>query len=328
MDNLVTYPIRFLVALVLGGTVALASATPSTLYVTDLDRSVTDDTLNPYGVSVVQVQGGNVVVVDSWRHGALLGGEVRDTFLRGPLAVADGRIDVLGPYNHGYATDGSGQVSAMCLGANGCNFGGTANDGATDGTYNYTVSRDSNGVHVWRTDRRWGDGAALFDIAGLGANESAFGITYDPFNRSLWVQVGPTSGTGGFRILELGLNGVEKSRIDANNASPTPFLPALLAGALAMDYEDQSLWWVQFGDLPTGVSTDAVAVRFDRQGQMLSFLEPESCNEGNLAACWPFRPVYGAEFEFRSPATVPEPSTAALVAMAAAALGLRRRRLR
>jgi hypothetical protein len=201
----------------------------------------------------------------------LIGPEFRDAF-RGPIAVADGKIDVAGPYNHRYNLDGTGQVSTLCLtGAGSCGFvgSGLGVDGATDGTYNYTAATVAGGGYgVWRTDRTWGNGGVLFEMGALvGSNERAFGITYDVDRQSLWIQVGSSSGFGDFRFLELGLDGTLKSQFVPSffqpNPSTLPNVAAILAGALAMDYADDSLWWIPYGDLNSPQSYGAI--RLDRE---------------------------------------------------------------
>ncbi len=290
------------------------------LYLADHDASITDQSLNPYGVSVAQVgQDGSLGVTSSWRHGALIGGETRDSF-RGPIAVAGGHIDVAGPYNHRYNLDGTGQVSSLCVTQGGsCEFvgAGLGVDGATDGTYNYTAALTigATGYGVWRTDRTWGNGTVLFELGALvGSSERAFGITYDADRQSLWIQVGDFGGRGSFRFLEMGLDGTLKSQFVPSFFQPDPFgLPnvaAILAGALAMDYSDDSLWWIPFGDLTPSLGNGVI--RLDRQGHQLSFIA--------LGADWPYRGVIGAEFELPQPNGVPEPPSLLLVIGALGAL--------
>lgn len=301
------------------------SAIASPLYLADHDASITDQSLNPYGVSVAQVgQDGTLGVTSSWRHGPLLGGETRDLF-RGPIAVASGHIDVAGPYNHRYNLDGTGQVSTICLSPSGsCSFigQGLALDGATDGTYNYTAAMVVGGGYgVWRTDRTWGQGSVLFELGALVASdERTFGITYDADHQSLWIQVGDFDGNGSFRFLELGLDGTLKSQFVPSffqpNPSDLPNVAAILAGALAMDYEDDSLWWIPFGDLIQ--SQNYGVIRLDREGHQLSYIP--------LGTDWPSRAVFGAEFELPQVNGVPEPSSLLLVLGTLGALMWRFRR--
>jgi hypothetical protein len=148
----------------------------------------------------------------------------------------------------------------------------------------------------------------------VGSNERAFGITYDVDRQSLWIQVGSFSGFGDFRFLELGLDGTLKSQFVPSffqpNPSTLPNVAAILAGALAMDYADDSLWWIPYGDLNSSLTYGAI--RLDREGHQLSYIP--------LGADWPSRGVFGAEFELVQAHGVPEPSSLMLVFGALSAL--------
>lgn len=292
----------------------------ATLYMTDFDASVTDSLTNSDGVSVASVHDGQLTVDKTWRHGPLPGRAVVEGFARGPIAVAGGRIDVLGPCRHRYETDGSDQLGSIRAGANLCLFRGTVVDGATDGRHNFTIRRTGNGnrhsatrTFIWQTDRFGGNGDALCELQ-IGNDESAFGITYDPFRQSLFAQIGSEFAVpgGAYRSLEVGLDGTVRSA----TAGPTIGLVGLLAGALTMDQEDQSLWWIQSGDLRLRQNIPHVGLRFDRIGPRLSyfFLEPSTASG---APWWPVRPIQGAEIEL--PVGVAEPTPLPLVAATLAA---------
>jgi hypothetical protein len=279
----------------------------ATLYITDFDAPVTDASVNPYAASVASARDGRLTADHTRRHGPLFGGEVRDGCVRSPIAVAGGRIDVLGPYSHRCGIGGHDQASLICAGANLCLFRGTVSDGATDGLHDFTIRRTGNGTllapiktFIWQTDRFRGKGDALCELP-IDDDESAFGITYDPLWQSLWVQVGPEFAVpgGAYRVLELGFDGIVRS------AGPTIGLVSLLAGVLAMDPEDQSRWWIQFGERRVRPNIAHVGLRFDRIGQRLSYFFLEPCAASG-ARCRPLRPIYGAEREL--PAQVPEPA--------------------
>jgi len=306
----------------MAATTALALPT-SAIYVTDFDGSVEDASLNPYGVSVLQMQTGTLTATDSWRHGPLLGTppyiETRD-LPRAPIAVA-GQIDVAGPYNHSYNLDGTGQVSTICFP---CSFLSYATDGTTDGTYNYTIGQElgpGGDVGIWRTDRSWGGEEYRFDLP-LTSTEKAYGITYDPTNNSLWVLAVDRISPGGTtsRVLELGLDGTLKSQFAGfGTANGGPY--GIVEGALAMDYSDNTLWWLPLGTQsidpdPNDQFNPVYINQFSTTGQFLS--------SAPLAAT---RWIYGAEFNLPISNRVPEPGSLVLLAVAAGAMVVVRRRI-
>ncbi len=101
----------------------------ATLYITDFGASVTDPSANPCAVSFASGQDGQLTGDGTRRHKPLFGSDVRDGFVRSPIAVAGGRIDVLGPYNHRYGIGGRDPASSICDDANLCLFRGTVSDG-------------------------------------------------------------------------------------------------------------------------------------------------------------------------------------------------------
>jgi hypothetical protein len=298
-------PIQTLLAtvVVISATLIASSAVQaSLLYVTDYVPSE-DQSANPYGVSVLNVQAiVPVTTADTWRHGPLLGippsTEYRE-FQRGAIAV-DGRIDVAGPFNHTYNLDGSGQVSTIC---GLCQYVPYATDGTTDGQYNYTVAPETLGnstVGIWRTDRDWRNESFLSPISAfLDQGERVSGITYDRAGQSFWLLA--TGGTTGAHFLELSLDG---------STLKSEFFSIFVGnGALAMDYADNTLWWVPSGDRTSDYYS---LTQFSRQGVILS---SASINAGPS--------IYGAEFNLGSQ-TVPEPSVLALLGLGLLGLGIAR----
>ena len=189
----------------------------------------------------------------------------------------------------------------------------TSRDGTTDGTYNYTVGADpASGPGIWRTDRDW-QNAVFFSLASLSKTGEQFtGITFDRTRQSLWLLgSGDTGFTSTTRFVEVGLNFAFKSEFSAFGPGYGSF-----AGALAMDYEDDSLWVVPFavsGSRP-GINTIYSYTVTGQYGQTLGFSPPSNQN------------FSGAEFELPGTASEPEPTTASLLLLATLALVLVRPR--
>ena len=289
----------------------------ATLYITDVDASMADSSAISCDASFARTQDGRLAVDQARRDGLPVGGEASDGFACRPIAVAGGRIDVLGAYGHRWGIGGVEQANSICAGANLCLFRGTVSNGATDGFHNFTIRRTGSGnrlsplkTFIWQTNRFWGKGDALCELP-IGDDESAFGISYDPFRESLWVQVGPEFAIpgGSYRLLERGLDGTARSE----TTGPAIGLVSLLAGVLAMDDEAQSLWWIHFGDRRLGQSISHLGLRFDRIGRRLAyfFLEPRVASG---VPCRPMRPIHGAEVEL--PEQVSERTSLPFVAAA------------
>lgn len=282
----------------------------SPLYMTYFDSAVTSSSQIPFGVAVANRSPSGFTTVNSWLHGPS-GTESRDTS-RGPIAVANGRIDVAGPFTRAYDLAGASLGSSICLGCDYL-FPGPVYDGTTDGGYNYTVGIGPARVPgIWRTDRVW-QNAVFFSLASLAsAGEEFTGITYDRARQSLWLL---GSGAAGFssttRFVEVGLDFSFRSEFSA-------FGPGYgsRAGALAMDYEDDSLWVVPFGMGSPGINTIYSYTVSGQYGQTLAFNPLPST-----------RNFFGAEFELPAAASVAEPTTASLVLLATlVVVGVRSRR--
>ncbi len=293
-------------SLLLACTVATLLSTQvqaSPLYMTYFDSALTDPTQIPFGVTVATRNSTSFTTVDTWLHGPI-GTESR-TSSRGPIAVANGRIDVAGPFTRTYDLSGTPLGSSICLGCSYL-FPGPTYDGTTDGTYNYTVGADPTiGPGIWRTDRNW-ENAVFFSLASLSKTGEQFtGITYDRTRQSLWLLgSGDTGFTSTTRFVEVGMNFAFKSEFSA-------FGPGYgsLAGALAMDYEDDSLWVVPLALGGQSSINSIYSYTVDGQyGVTLGFNPPAN------------QSFSGAEFELPGTASVPEPTTASLVLFAALAL--------
>ena len=148
------------VALLFSGFAGIASAQTDVLYLTDGDAN---------DIKAIQ----NGVIID---QNLEVGGirryrvAVRDTIWLGDMDQGENiELDL--------SLDPTGNTSATGVDI----FEGT--DGATDGTYNYTVESfaDSAGVYQFNSD--WSGGTYLFTVTG----SDIAGITFDPVSGTLWI---------------------------------------------------------------------------------------------------------------------------------------------
>lgn len=174
-------------------------------------------------------------------------------------------------------------------------------DGTTDGKYNYTIDHNNfnTGFAVYRFDRNWSNGAALF-----APTTRSSGITYDKTTNSLWTL--NTVGTG---------TAMEQYSLSGTRLSTVDLLPdANLAYGLAYDAADDTFWTFNYG----GTGDSHFFYQYSRTGALLS----TSTISGFGSAM-----LLGAEFNL-SPAAgrLPEPSALALVLLAGFAGAVARRR--
>jgi len=131
-------------------------------------------------------------------------------------------------------------------------------DGATDGTYNYTVESFVSSGSVYRFNSDWSGGEELFAVSGT----DIVGITYDIQNGTLWIS-------------------------DRNNIYEYSMAGALLGqfahagnrGSLAYEPTSDTLWYVSNGSI--------VLRQYSKAGDLLNTLDT-----GRSANNW------GAEFVF------------------------------
>jgi hypothetical protein len=129
-------------------------------------------------------------------------------------------------------------------------------DGATDGTYNYTVESFVSSGDVYRFNSDWSGGEALFTVTGT----DIVGITYDSMNGTLWIS-------------------------DRNNIYEYSLAGDLLGqfahtggrGSLAYEPTTDTLWYVSNGNVDL--------FQYSKAGDLLDTLDP-----GLSANAW------GAEF--------------------------------
>lgn len=155
----------------------------------------------------------------------------------GPIAVYNG-IQTTGDsiFNFGASYD----LSETFVGGLNQNFmPGSTNDGTTDGVRNYAVN-ESGDVYV--TGAKFEAPALLFLT-----NQATRGITYDPFNKSLWMNVNGVLtdySLGGDVLDSFALGGLEET-------------------AVAYDQEDLTLWV----STARGASTEMQ--QYSRDGKLL-----------------------------------------------------------
>jgi hypothetical protein len=139
-------------------------------------------------------------------------------------------------------------------------FEGT--DGATDGTFNYTVESFVNSGGVYRFNADWTAGTKLFTVAGV----QIVGITYDTLSGTLWIS---------------DIDSIEQYDFAGNKLSS--FQHAGDRGSLAYEPATDTLWYV------TNSGGNTIR-QYSKTGQLLQTL-----NVGFGGNVW------GAEFAIPAP---------------------------
>ncbi|NUM36597.1 MAG: PEP-CTERM sorting domain-containing protein [Candidatus Brocadiae bacterium] len=148
-------------------------------------------------------------------------------------------------------------------------------DGATDGTYFYSWAWHNQ--TLYRFDKNWANGTALFGLSG----KSRLAITYDPTNNSLWLS--------GYNDASYTMQNYTLSGSLITSFSVADYN----TGGLAMDYNDGTLWY--------SVSGGETFRQYSRTGTLLQTVTISGAGSG----------IWGGEFKFNS--TVPEPSSLAML---------------
>jgi hypothetical protein len=129
-------------------------------------------------------------------------------------------------------------------------------DGATDGTYNYTVESFVSSGDVYRFNADWSGGEMLFTVTGI----NIVGITYDTANGTLWIS---------------DENNMYEYSLAGDLLGQFPHAGGL--GSLAYEPSTDTLWHVANGNVDLR--------QYSKAGALLSTLDP-----GLSANAW------GAEF--------------------------------
>jgi hypothetical protein len=255
-----------LALLALAGTAEAAGPT-STLYLTAGDQHHN-----------LEVLAGTTTAIVSTQEETSANGEY-------PIAVSGGTI----------RTGGNGQFGAPRLGSTydlnfnyiGPRLANPLNnilDGTTDGKHNYGINFQSGGVYQCNLD--WSSPTPMFNATG---GSPFLGISYDPFNNSLWV------GNGGDSITDYSLTGTPLSSFST---------PGSADFALAFDGADGTLWAM------SGFDSGSFN-QYSTSGTLLQTMN--ITNNDN---------IIGGEFALVS---VPEPTTLALASLGGLSLMLFRR---
>lgn len=222
-----------------------------------------------------------------------INGGTYTSFNQGQLSLREYMIAVYGTITTGAAI--SGEVASGYYSLDG-NFLGPAGvwtlsganfwDGTTDGTYNYAFNFGMGGVY--RFNRDW---SAPVLLNAFGSSGQYLGITYDFSDNTLWLS---------------GWNSNQVAHIDMAGNQLGSFTASAFGGSLtslALDPADGTLWM-------GSQNNSGVFAQYTRAGVLLGTHNYGFTNN-----------TLGGEFNLGA---IPEPPVAALLAIGAMALGLRR----
>lgn len=275
-----------------------AGATQATTFTGPVSPYYLDNVDND---TIYVVQGTSVINSFPWTYQTVPGPQYQEAI----LAIANGYVET----NGGGSDYGLGTAGQYTLAGTPTGVGHTAqatpglsyevqDDGTSDGQHNYTVDyyATQNGVpgeYVIETNLKWQNPAILFSppsTVGTVSGISWAGITYDPFNKSLWLSSwSPSPGV----IADFSLSGALLSYFYTG-------ADVFTMSALAMDYADQTLW--------VNVAETDYLYQFSTSGTLLQSGQPTGLP--------PYHYIAG---DF--PLPVPEPASS-LVLLAAALAGM------
>jgi hypothetical protein len=207
------------------------------------------------------------------------------------IAVSGGTIRTGGNGEFGAPALGSTyDLNFNYIGPRLANPGNNILDGTTDGSYNYGV--DFSNGNVYRCNLDWSSPTFMFTASDL--SYSASGITYDPFNNSLWIGAFQRNFIGS--VSDYSMTGTFLSSFTTTSSQNW---------ALAFDGADGTLWGM-------ALQGSGIFNQYSTSGVLLQTINIHNTDN-----------ILGGEFALVS---VPEPTGLSLLAFGMFGIALLRRR--